>query len=352
MEIGINEQGIDDDLDDFTPQDVGEQSKDGNEPDKSEPSDDTGQENKEEGKDEDVISSLLKSRGIEDKSKIKFENEEGSVEEVDWNNLSNADRLNILNSSSDDPETNLDDSEIQLINAIRDSGMSPSEYLQYIEDNGVNRYIQNNQENSHQYSVDQYSDDELFLADFISRMGDVTEEEAQEALEKAKSNEALFNKQIGAIRNEYKTVEDENIRQAQVEQEQAAQEQYNQFANQVANEIGNLTEFAGCDLNLEDEDMQDLYDFITGTDAAGNNHFAKALSDPKVLVQTAWLALNGKQMINDITDYFQKEITQVRKESYNKGLADAKKKDVKPAVVYKNKGDKSQKSVYDDIDEF
>lgn len=341
MAIGINDSEIDDDLDGFTPQDTGEEDKKNDEP--------ANKADEEDNNDEDVISQLLKSRGIEDKSKIKFENEEGSVEEVDWNSLSNADRLNILNSSSDDPENDLDDSEIQLISTIRDSGMSPSEYIQYIENNGVNRYIQNNQ--GHQYSVDQYNDDELFLADFMSRMGDVTEEEAQEALEKAKSNEELFKKQIGAIRNEYKTIEDENARQAQVEQEEEAQEQYNQFANQVANEIGNFTEFAGCDLNLEDSDMQELYDFVTGTDAAGNNHFAKALSDPKTLVQTAWMALNGKQMIKDITDYFQKEITQVRKESYNKGLADAKKKDDKPGVVYKAKGTQSRED-YDDLDEF
>jgi hypothetical protein len=45
-------------------------------------------------------------------------------------------------------------------------------------------------------------------------MGDVTDEEAQEALERAKSNETLFSKQIQAIRNEYKAIEDENIRQA------------------------------------------------------------------------------------------------------------------------------------------
>jgi len=81
--------------------------------------------------------------------------------------------------------------------------------------------------------------------------------------------------------------------------------------------------------------MQMLYDFITGTDAAGNNYFAKALSDPKTLVQAAWFTLNGQQMINDITEYFQKEITKVRKESYEKGKLDANKP---TNTVYRNKG--------------
>lgn len=298
---------------------------------------------------EDFTDLLLRSRGINDKSKIKFDSEDGTIEELDWDNLSNEDKLNIINSSIENPNNDLDESEIQLINTIRNSGMTPSEYIQHIEESGVERYVQNSQGDTYEYSVDQYSDDELFIADFISRMGDVTDEEAQEVLERAKSNEALFSKQIQAIRNEYKAIEDENIRQAQIEQEQQAEDRFNEFAKSVEDQINAFTEFGGYDLNLDQQDMQDLYDFITGTDAAGNNYFAKALSDPKILVQTAWFALNGKQMIDDITDYFQKEITQVRQQSYNKGLEDAKVKN-KPNVVYKEKGKTFEE--YNDLDDF
>lgn len=286
---------------------------------------------------DDFIASVLRSKGISDMSKIKFENEEGEIEEVDWNTLSNEDRLNIINSS--ESQNDLDDSEIELLNAIRQSGLTPSEYLQNIEKVGVDRYIQNSQ--TQQYSVDSYTDDELFIADFMSRMQDVTEEEAQEALDRAKQNETLYKKQIGAIRQEYKNIEDENLKQEQLIQEQEAQERFNQFSNSVIDEINNFTEYSGYDLNLEDEDMQQLYDFITGQDAAGFNHFSKALQDPKILVKTAWLALNGEQMISDITEYFQKEITKVRKESYKKGVEEAQGK-MNTNVVYRQKSPKTK----------
>lgn len=298
--------------------------------------------------DEDFITQLLKAKGIEDASKIKFEDDDGNIEERNWDNLSNEEKFNILSYSSEDSD--LEDSEIQLINAIRESGLSPAEYLQAIQNDSVNRYIQNSQSQTYQYEVDQYNDDELFLYDFMARMGDVTKEEAEEALEKAKSNETLFAKQIGAIRNEYKRAEEESLRQAQMEQEAQVQEQYNQFADQIADQIGGLSDFSGYDLNMDDDDRQMLYDFITGVDSAGNNYFAKALSDPKILVRTAWLALNGEQMINDITTYFQKEISNVRKESYEKGKADAKKKDNKSEFVYKNKQTTQFNEVYDDLD--
>ena len=340
MELGTNEEEFVDELDDFEGQLEDSPTEEGLI---------EGSSTEDPPIEEDFVASLLRSRGIEDKSRVKFETEDGNIEEVDWDQLSNDDKLNIINSSNESAEDGLDDSEKQLLSAIRNSGMTPAEYLQYVEQQGVNRYIQNNQENTYQYTVDQYDDDELFVADFISRMGDVTDEEAQEALERAKSNETLFAKQIQAIRNEYKQIEEENIRQAQIEQEQQQSAMFDQFASSVENEINQFNEIQGYDLNMDQQDMQDLYDFITGTDAAGNNYLAKALSDPKILVETAWFTLYGKQMLDDVTNYFQKEITQVRKQSYEKGLKDAKLGN-KSSVVYKQKNKTSEE--YADLDDF
>lgn len=294
----------------------------------------------------DFLDQLLEQRGISNKNEIQFQNDDGEIENRSWDTLSNQEKLNIVNSLEDD-NNKLDNNEIQLINAIRQSGMTPSEYFQYIENNAVARYNSNAQQP--QYTVDQYSDDDLYKADLVSK--GATEEEAEEALASAKSNETLFKKQIGAMRQEYKNIENENLRQAQFEQEQQAQAQYNQFAQNVVNEISNFKEFSGYDLNMENADMQELYDFITGTDAAGNNYFAKALADPKILVQTAWFALNGKQMIDDITDYYKKEISNVRKTSYEKGLAEGRGD--QSQVVFKNKTNhQSKQNTFDDLDDF
>lgn len=340
MDDELIEEEINDGIDDeFLEEDISEEPLESQE---------LEQENSSQ-KSTDFIDELLKQKGIEDKTKIKFEDEDGTIQEYNWDSLDNQEKLNILNTDNEDPNTDLDDTEIELLNAIRSSGLTPQEYLQKIQNDSVNNYIQNSEAQQYHYEVDQLSDDELFIYDFISRMGDVTEQEAQEALANAKANESLFAKQIGAIRKEYKEAEDESIRQAQMEEEAQAQERYDQFANQIAEQVDSLSDFSGYDLNMDDEDKEMLYEFITGVDGAGNNYFAKALSDPKVLVRTAWLALNGEQMIHDITEYFQKEISSVRKESYDKGKADAQKKD-KPDVVYKNKPVETPNDVYDDLD--
>lgn len=306
----------------------------------------------EEPNEDPLISELLKSRGIEDPSKIKFENDNGEIEEVDWNTLDTNDKLNILESSVNDVEEGLDASEIELINAIRESQLTPAEYLQYLQRTSIETYIQNAQSQGQIYSVDQYSDDELFVMDLISRSEDITEEEALEALERAKSNEALFKKQIGATRNAYKQAEEESFQYARLKQEQEAQDQFNQFAERIEDSIINFKAFSGGQVNMSNDDMQDLYNFITGVDNAGNSWFGKALQDPDTVVRMAWFELNGEKMLQDITDYYEKEIANVRKESYKKGLAEASKKD-KPTVAYKPKDKKTNVTqTYDDLDDF
>lgn len=305
-----------------------------------------------ESSEDTFILELLKSKGIEDPSKIKFENDNGEIEEIDWNTLDINDKLNILNSSNTDVEEDLDDSEIELINAIRESELTPAEYIQYLQRAGVEAYIQNTQNQGQVYSIDQYSDDELFVMDLISRSEEITEEEALEALERAKSNEALFKKQMGATRKAYKEAEEESLQYARLKQEQEAQDQFNQFAEKIEDSILNFKAFSGGQVSMSNDDMQDLYNFITGVDNAGNSWFGKALQDPDTIVRMAWFELNGEKMLQDITDYYEKEIANVRKESYKKGLAEASKKD-KPTVTYKPKDKNTNVTqTYDDLDDF
>lgn len=332
---------IDDDLDGVeSPQD----SKD----DTTTTTDTTPEDNS--GEQTDFISQLLKDRGIEDKSQIQFE-EDGVIKNVNWDDLTDQDKLNIIRTSSPVQKSNSDDldqAELSLINHIRESGMSPSEYIDYATAQAISNYQNDN--SVPQYSIDQYDDDSLYIADFMSRIQGSTEEEAREALEQAKSNEDLWKRQIESIRNQYKTIEDETRMQQQSEQDAIAQERFNQFSDQVVNEINGLKTYSGYDLNLQDDDMQEIYDFITSTDAAGNNYFAKALADPKILVRTAWLTLHGEDMLDDITDYYQKAITKARQEGYEKGLKDNGNR--KPDVVYQPKHAAKGAEIYDDLDDF
>lgn len=149
MAIGINDLDFDDDeyglesMNDTTTQDIDPYEPPTPEPPSApDPDGTTDPDPILELDDRGIISEFLKSRGIEDISKIKYEGEDGEEEEIDWNTLDSSEKLSILNQLNSGPETDLDDSELQLINAIRSSRMSPSEYLNYITQRGVDQYAQ------------------------------------------------------------------------------------------------------------------------------------------------------------------------------------------------------------------
>ena len=207
MEIGINDLDFDE-FDETTTQDIIETEDDTpvNEEPVETPIEEPISEKPVEG---NVLYEFLKSKGIQDVSKIKYENEEGEEEEVSWDTLESKEQLAILNQLTSS-ESDLDASEIELINAIRNSKMTPSEYLDYNVQAGVQRYIQNNTEQGSNYEIDQFSDDEIFLMDLLARIGqdNITQEEALELLDKTKTNGELFKKQVNAIRSEYKKLEE------------------------------------------------------------------------------------------------------------------------------------------------
>jgi len=100
----------------------------------------------------------LKGQGIQDIHKIRFEEEDGTEVERDWDSLEREEQLNILNSGKQQnvSETELDDEEIELINQIRMSRMSPSQYIQSLIPV---------QEDEPHYTVDDLSDEELYMLD-------------------------------------------------------------------------------------------------------------------------------------------------------------------------------------------
>ena len=282
---------------------------------------------------DDLILDFLKTRGIDDASKIKFEDDNGNIEEKSWNSLTKEEKFNILNtplSNEENQDNDLSDEEIQLLNTIRSSNLTPSQYIQQISGQQV---VQ-----EPQYKIDDLSDDELFLLDLESRVGELSEDTAAQALTNAKQNEELFNKQVEGIRKEYKEREDYQLQQQQAEIEQQRQEAYNQFQDSVINSIGNFNSIGNLDLNFDNQDKEELAQFMLSRDETGNNYLWQALQDPDNLVKAAWFILNGDEALNNISDYFINQIKQVSENQYKKGFEEGRngKQPSRPQVVINN----------------
>ena len=271
------------DLEDY--QDPTNTDPENDDPSKNEPSGDPND-------DFDLTKELLTLQGISDMNKIKFEDESGAVVEKSWDSLSNNEKLMIL-SHQEDPDTSLDASEIELINQIRESGMTPDQYIQSLK---------KVEQPAPTYEVDNMSDDELFCIDLLDKIGsdNITDEELQQALESAKANESLYNKQVASLRVYYKDLEEKRRQQQEVEQQQAAEQEFTVFTNNIVEAIKNFSSLEDTPVELTHEEMEDLANYILTRDASGYSEFGRLLNDPVQFTKAAFWMLKGSEILNEM----------------------------------------------------
>ena len=240
-------------------------------------------------KEDDLISSYLKSQGIADPTKIQFENDEGGIDEVDFNTLPKEEQLTMLQELASSQYT---DYEKEVINYLRVNNTDLQGVIEYFQNKAIEDYLAQNPDKAPQksYSIDDYSDDELYVADLAAKYPDFTEEELNTRLETAKMNEELFKKEVDSLRTFYKAEED---RQAE-EAKQSEQQQYEALQNTLLESIGKFNEIVldaddphSDSLEIEDSDKQAMLDYLLAPDKDGQSQFDKDLSDPNALIELA-----------------------------------------------------------------
>lgn len=267
--------------------------------------------------DDDVLTEFLRSKGLNPDS-IKIETDDG-LEEHDFNSLSRDEQLSILHDLDDSShDYGLTDDETNLINTLRRNNWSSQDYTNYISQQAVQQY-NNNQEPV--YNIDDYTDEELYMMD-LQQKADFTEEELLEQLKSAQENPELFNKITAGLRKEYKEKEDAERQQNEQIALQQQAEQQRQFQQQVLQTIENNKTFdiGRTTVEMTDEDMNTVASFLLDSDSAGVRYIAKALNDPNALVQMAWFLTKGADAFNSIHQYYQRQLAQRNKPSSGKSV--------------------------------
>ncbi len=314
--------------DEFGDIDLGQQKPEGNEGDQP-----AGQQKPSAQPDEDLTTEVLRLKGITDPGKIKFEDETGAIVERAWDSLSREEQINIL-IDQEVEQQDFDDSELQLINTIRESGMTPDEYIQSLLPET---------EPTKRYKVDDLSDDEVYALDLLHKVGsDISDEEINQALELAKQNEGLFKKTVEGLRKEYIRLQEDE--EAQIANEKVAREEaaYNRFADSIKGQIKELDSFAGQPLQLSDDDIEDLSSFMLEIDDQGLSAFGRAMNDPALFTKAAFWILNEDKIVEELN----KQIQDNYRRGYEQAKADLQGKP-KPKLVFNKPA--SQKKTTDDV---
>ena len=291
---------------------------------------------------DDLTTEVLKLRGISNPDKIKFEDESGAITERSWDSLTKEEQINILADQREHQETNneLAEDEIDLINAIRNSGMSVQDYMQTITPQ-INQPQDTNQ-------FDAMSDEDLYAFDILNKVGNdnITDEELDAALEAAKANETLFKKTVEGLRQQYNRLQEEQKQNIANQQQAAAQQRYQAFANVVNNQIDNFNSFAGQPIQLSNQDKDNLSEFMLALDEDGSSALGKALQDPRLLTKAAFWLLNEQELIAEL----QKQQQDAYTRGYNAGKGDILNKSKFVFKPTKQTTSKKDESIWDSDD--
>ena len=291
---------------------------------------------------DDLTTEVLKLRGISNPDKIKFEDESGAITERSWDSLTKEEQINILADQREHQETNNDlaEDEIDLINAIRNSGMSVQDYIQTITPQ-INQPQDTNQ-------FDAMSDEDLYAFDILNKVGNdnITDEELDAALEAAKANETLFKKTVEGLRQQYNRLQEEQKQNIANQQQAVAQQRYQAFANVVNNQIDNFNSFAGQPIQLSNQDKDNLSEFMLALDEDGSSALGKALQDPRLLTKAAFWLLNEQELIAEL----QKQQQDAYTRGYNAGKGDILNKSKFVFKPTKQATSKKDESIWDSDD--
>lgn len=238
------------------------------------------EENDDNEKPSDLISSLLKEKGIVN-NKITIIDENDEEKEVDFFSLPLEEQLQIISDTTDNSTDNLklEDEERKFLSELRKSNTTLESFLESYKDD----ILKNNIVNS-SYEIDDYSDEELFLMDLKTKF-DLTDEELSAELDKELEKKDIFDKKVKKLRDEYKQLEDDYKRQQEQAFNTEKEEKYNKFVDTMVNVAIQNTDLYG--IELEDSEKNEVLSFILELDDKGTSEFYKNLNDPKKLYEAA-----------------------------------------------------------------
>ena len=287
----------------------------------------------------DFITKYLNEYGIADPSKLQFEDEDGKIVEKNFNDLTDEEKLNVFKELADPGFT---DYEKQVVDYLRKNNATLDDVIQYYQQKAVEDYLNQNpdQVRHRTYSIDDYTDDELYLADLKNKYPDFTDEELTSKLESAKLNEELFGKEVNAIRTSLKQQEDDEIKH----QEEIEAQSYQELQNNLQAAMADFTEILldpedksqdAMSLQIEDADRVVMLRYLLEKDKDGKSQLVKDLEDPKALIELAYYRTRERDNLTGLTRYWKSVLANERKEkaSLQKELDKYKNKENNSSVV-------------------
>ena len=275
----------------------------------------------------DYISKLLEARGFKNKI-IQITDENGETSNVNFDDLSDQEKFDLL---SDQEESVLpSDDELKTLNFLRTNNMTLEDFAKWQREQGVQEYLASQ---SPITEFDEFTDDEMIAYDFIQRFGEeMSDEEIDAEIDRLKADPDAYAKRVNLLRASYKSEAEAQSKLYEQEEQTKNQAAEEEFKNAYINAAGNINYIHGMD--LDNNDRQELLDFVLTKDAANRTGLSKALDDPESVLRMAWYLLHGEETYDATVDHFKKEISKRSKENNTRVINRARQTQSKDAFKF------------------
>lgn len=211
---------------------------------------------------------------------------------------------------------NLEDSEINLLNILRESEQSPEEFINNLVDYRLGTILAQRDANS--VDFENMPSDSLYIRHLIDTNPDMTDDEIADELEKAKGL-ATFESTVDALKVGYMALQKEEADAAEVENNNAFYEELERQREQVVQTVERIDDIAGAAVT---DDMKEylLHDIMELNEERDPILMEKIFSNPETMFEVNWFLTYGKDYIKGINDYWRKEVSKATKNGYNKAV--------------------------------
>ena len=243
------------------------------------------------------------------------ENEDGELETLDFDSLDREEQLNVLKELT---KPDLTEHETDVINYLRRNRVSFNEVIDHFVQEGINRFLEENPDKApvQTYEIDDYTDEELYLADLKTKYPNFSDEELISKLDVAKLNEELFKKEAEVLRSQYKAEED-------AAKEYEKQQEAQRYEDLQQNLIGAAMQFNTISLDytdpesevfeIENSDKNQMLGYLLNQDAEGKSQFVRDIEDPAKLIRIAYFMQYGDELLSNTARYYKSIIAEDRK---------------------------------------
>lgn len=213
-------------------------------------------------------------------------------------------------------QNDLTEEEVGLLNLVRESGKPVAEVIADMANEQLERIRL--LEESQQVDWDQMGDDAVYLAFLKAKSPDLSDEELEEDLNKARETKT-YESVVKGIRDDFKTSQEYARQQHTNNLHQKFNQEIENDRKVIVENVSPINEIAGFEIN--DDIKNDLLSDMLEVNENGDSLLLEQIfSSPQDILEAAWFRKYGKDSINQMENYWKQEASKAYARGRNEAL--------------------------------